>query len=686
MGKAIQPTILFAMALMAVIMMMILPVPAWLLDLGLAASFALAILVFTVTVFIEKPLHFSAFPTVLLASLVLRLSLNVSSTKLIIGQGHTGPGAAGDVIQGFASFIMSGNIVLGLVVFCVLLIVNFVVITKGATRMAEVGARFALDAMPGKQMAIDSDLAAGAISHTEARSRRGEEQDETTFLGSLDGASKFVKGDAVAGLLITGLNLVVGLATGILGQGMPVGLAFETYAILTVGDGLVSQIPAVILSIAAALLLARGGATGAADAAVFRQLGQSPQALVTVGALMAVFGLVPGLPFVPFVIGAILLCASAYVKMRRAAVSKIKNDTEDVQDQTPKALGDVLELDDIRVSFSADLVDMVLDNGTGLEARIGNMRTYLAETFGFLLPDIRLSDNPSLPNQTYVIEVLGVEQARARLVPESVLAITGPDTDLSEIEGFQVSEPVYGADAMWVEPSEREKLTLEGITTVAPAEVLATHLLEVSKRNFSRLLSMRLVNRLLDEMTRVTDPRKAEENRRLLDELVPDKVPVTLLQSVLRLLLDEQVSIRNLPAILESMAASGPSANSPEQLCEMVRMTLGYQLIADLKRADGTIPLLQLCPEWEEIFRAHQTDLLNTGSSVALSPELFGKLADSVSSALRTSQGAPAIVASPGRRRFLRSVLQAHGIQVPVLSFEEIGLEARPALVGVVAA
>src|SRR6056297_1283484 len=282
-----QPTILLALALMAIIVMMILPVPAWVLDVGLAASFALAILIFTITLFIERPLDFSAFPTILLASLMLRLSLNISSTKLIIGQGHTGTGAAGDVIEGFAMFVMSGSVFLGLVVFCVLLIVNFVVITKGAARMAEVGARFALDGMPGKQLAIDSDMAAGAIDHAEARRRRETEQAETNFYGSLDGASKFVEGDAVAGLLITLLNIVMGLINGTMIHGMSLGAAFETYAILTVGDGLVSQIPAVIISIASALLLARGGATGATDRALLAQLGRYPPALTTVAVLMA---------------------------------------------------------------------------------------------------------------------------------------------------------------------------------------------------------------------------------------------------------------------------------------------------------------------------------------------------------------------------------------------------------------
>lgn len=312
-----RPTILLALALMAIIVMMVLPVPAWLLDIGLALSFALAILMLTVTLFIERPLDFSAFPTILLSSLMLRLSLNVSSTKLIIGEGHTGTDAAGAVIEGFASFIMGGNVLLGLVIFCVLLIVNFMVITKGAGRMAEVGARFALDGMPGRQLAIDADMAAGAIDHAEAKERRERELAETNFFGSLDGASKFVKGDAVAGLLITLLNIVMGLVMGIFLHDMPIGQAFKTYAILTVGDGLVSQIPAVIISVAAALLLARGGTKGAADVSFFAQLGRYPGALGTVAVLMALFALVPGMPFLPFILGAGVLAGTALWVHRR---------------------------------------------------------------------------------------------------------------------------------------------------------------------------------------------------------------------------------------------------------------------------------------------------------------------------------------------------------------------------------
>lgn len=684
-----SPTVLLALALMAVIVMMILPMPAWVLDIGLAGSFALAILIFTVTLFIERPLDFSAFPTVLLASLMLRLSLNVSSTKLIIGQGHSGPGAAGHVIEGFASFVMGGSVFLGLVVFGVLLIVNFLVITKGAARMAEVGARFALDGMPGKQLAIDADISAGAIDHAQAKARREQEQQETTFFGSLDGASKFVKGDAVAGLLITLLNLVMGLAMGVIVHGMPLGAAFETYAILTVGDGLVTQIPAVIISIASALLLARGGTTGATDLALIDQLGRHPAALATVAVLMALFALVPGMPFLPFILGGATLGLGAWTigqRRRRAAAAS----AEQPQSQAPPArgLGDVLDLDDVHVEFAPDLVGMVLDAGTGLDARIANMRTHVATVYGLILPDIRLTDQPELPVGEYLIRVQGVEQARGTLNPDLVLSLR-PDGMADLPGGTDVTEPVYGAPARWIAPHDQEAAALQGATIVTPPEILATHLLEVIRQNFARLLTLKSLRRLLEEMTRLSDPDRAAANRRLLDELIPDKVPIDTLHAVLRLLLDERVSIRNLPLILETIAEGRLLTTQPEALCERVRQRLGFQLVAELKRADGSIPLVQLAPEWEETFTSYQVDAKGDALDIALPPELFNKLAEGVAGRLADSaeQGLfPAVVTSTRRRRFLRTIMRARGLSNPVLSFEEIGLEARPALVGLVAA
>ncbi len=686
-----QPTIILALALMAVIVMMILPMPAWILDIGLAASFALAILIFTVTLFIDRPLDFSAFPTVLLASLVLRLSLNVSSTKLIIGEGHTGTDAAGDVIAGFAMFVMGGNILLGLVVFCVLLIVNFVVINKGATRMAEVGARFALDAMPGKQLAIDSDMSAGAIDHQEAKLRREREQAETTFFGSLDGASKFVKGDAIAGLLITALNLVMGLIIGVSVHGMQIGQAFETYAILTVGDGLVSQIPAVIISIASALLLARGGATGSTDLALVAQLGRHPAALATVALLMGLFALVPGLPFLPFTVGALTLGFCAYMMSsaaQKAMQESVETSGKIEEKPTPTSLGDVLDLDDIHVEFAPDLVEMVLDPGTGLDARIANMRSHVATAFGVVLPEIRLTDNAALPPGCYAVHVQGVEQVRDILKSDQILALLN-EGEMLELPGELVKEPVYGAPARWIDPTSQEEAALAGLTTVQPTEVLATHLLEIVKRNFPRLLTLKALRRLLDEMVNLSDPARADANRKMLDELIPDKVPIDVLLSVLRLLLEERVSIRNLPLILEATAEGRQLFQTADNITEHVRQRLGFQLVAEMRRPDGTIPLVQLSPEWEDTFTTYEIRTERGGGDVALPPDNFNQLADGIAEKLGQAAEAgtyAAVVTSMRRRRFLRTVMAAKGIMNPVLSFEEIGIDARPALVGLVTA
>ncbi|QYK41572.1 MAG: flagellar biosynthesis protein FlhA [Paracoccaceae bacterium] len=680
-----RPTVLLALALMTVIVMMVLPVPAWLLDIGLALSFALAILMFTVTLFIERPLDFSAFPTILLASLMLRLSLNVSSTKLIIGQGHTGTDAAGEVIEGFANFIMGGSVLIGVVIFCVLMIVNFVVITKGAGRMAEVGARFALDGMPGKQLAIDSDMSAGAIDHAEAKARRERELAETNFFGSLDGASKFVKGDAVAGLLITLLNIVVGLIIGTLVHGMPMARAFETYAILTVGDGLVSQIPAVIISIAAALLLARGGATGAADISFFAQLGRYPGALGTVAVLMALFALVPGLPFVPFMLGALALGAAAAMVARRAALPQ-PADTPEPATTRGRPLGDVLDFDDIHIEFAPNLVAMVLDPATGLDTRIGNMRQHVAAGYGLILPEIRLTDEPMLPPGTYRIRLQGVERVRDRLMPDRVLVLLSDGTHPPP--GEDVREPVYGAAARWILPDDHEAAALAGLTVVTPTEVLATHMLEVIRGNLGRLLTLRGLRRLLDEFVNLSDPERAAANRRLLDELIPEKVPLDLLLAVLRLLLEERVSIRNLPLILEAVA-EGRGLGGAEAVCEHVRQRLAFQIVAELKRDDGTIPLIQLAPEWERSFAAHQIDGDRGTRDVALPPEVFGRLAAGIADRLNRAAEtgvSPAIVTSTLRRRFLRTVMAAKGLSAPVLSYDEIGVEARPALLGQVPA
>lgn len=681
-----QPTVLLAMALMAVIAMMILPIPTWILDMGLAASFAIAILIFTITLFIQRPLDFSSFPTILLASLMLRLSLNVSSTKLIIGQGHTGTAAAGHVIEGFANFIMGGSVFLGLVIFAVLLIVNFIVITKGAGRMAEVSARFALDAMPGKQLAIDSDMAAGAISHEQARERRRIEQEETTFFGSLDGASKFVKGDAVAGLLITLLNLVVGLAMGVLVHGMPVGDAFETYSILTVGDGLVTQIPAVIISIASAMLLSKGGLVGSTDRALMSQLGGYPVALATVAVLMALFAFVPGLPFIPFMIGAGSLGLAAWVAqgvLRKEAETKAAPKPE-AEAAPRKSLGDLLDVDEIHMEFAPNLVPVVMDAATGLDARILNMRNHIAQAFGLIMPEIRLTDNPGLPPGSYAIRIQGIEAARSQIETDQVLVLL-PDESADAPDGRTVAEPVYGAPARWIAPSLQEEAALMGLSVITPTEVVATHLLEIVKQNFGRLFTRRSLRKLLDEFTTLSDTKRAEANRRMIDEFIPDKFPIDTLQAVLRLLLDERVSVRNLPLIFEAIAeVYSPQVGAPP-ISEHVRHRLGFQLVAEVREADGALPLIQLAPAWEELFQKYQLPEGSGIVDVALPPAEFNRLANSIADKIAAAgaQGRyPAVVTSTKRRRFLHTVLSAKGIRNPVLSFEEIGATARPAVLG----
>ncbi len=677
-----QPTVLLVVALMGVIVMMILPMPAWLLDIGLAASFALAILIFTVTLFIERPLDFSAFPTILLASLMLRLSLNVSSTKLIIGEGHTGTDAAGDVIEGFAMFIMSGNIFLGLVIFGVLLIVNFIVITKGAGRMAEVGARFALDGMPGKQLAIDSDIAAGAISNKDAQERRRVEQEETTFFGSLDGASKFVKGDAIAGLLITLLNLVIGLAMGLAVHGLSFSEALETYAILTVGDGLVSQIPSVITSIAAALLLSKGGVAGSADRALLAQLGGYPAALGTVGALMALFAFVPGLPFAPFMLGACGLGGGALLALRaRAEPPELPPEPEDhASSPAPRPIGDLLDIDEIHLRFSPQLIAPIMRPGTGLERRIVNMRRHIATEYGFVIPEVRLTDDPLLEPGRYSILIQGVEVASATLKPGHVLVLTRPDRTLP-VPGEDTQEPVYKAPARWIPEQRQDEPAALGLPVIAPGEVVATHLLEAIQGNFGRLFTRRALRKLIETFTSPSDPARAEANRRLIDEFVPEKVPHDMLQAVLRMLLEERVSVRNLPLILEAAAEARTANLPPEQIVEHVRRRIAFHIVARLCDDRGRLPLVQLAPTWESLFAEHERD----GTDPALPPAEFNRLAGAVGAVIRRAaeQGQfPAIATSAPRRRFLRHVLTAKGIANPVLSFDEIGGHAELALLG----
>lgn len=671
-----------------IIIMMVLPVPSWVLDAGLTISFAFAILIFTITLFIERPLDFSSFPAVLLASLLLRLSLNLSSTKLIIGDGHTGVDAAGGVIEGFAMFIMGGNLFIGLIVFSVLVIVNFMVITKGAGRMAEVGARFALDAMPGKQMAIDADLAAGAINHEEAARRRVREQEETAFLGSLDGVSKFMKGDAIAGILIMLLNLVAGIAIGVGVHDISFGQAMKNYSILTVGDGLVSQIPAVIISIAAGLLLAKGKGEGTVDSALFKQISQYPPALIAVSSIMLVFAFFPGLPFVPFMVGAAILggiAVRSYMTQRDEAEA-VEVEKARVEDAPQiKTLSDIMDLDEIHVELSKEIVPIAMSEDFGFDQRVEKIRKYIATEFGFILPSIRLTDNVQLESNSYKIKIQGAEVAKNILHPGKVMALIDHGHHPG-IPGIDTREPVYNAPARWVDKSFEDELIINGIPTVEITEVLATHLLEVVQANFTKLLTRRSLRETLDTFRDVSDPERAASNKKLLEEFLPDKVSMETLQGVLRLLLEERISIRNLPVILETIAEAKSSMTAMDQIADFVRQRLSYQFVSKLRDPSGRLPLVQISPDWESKFVNHEITDSSGRKDVALPPDEFNKLASSVKEQLDTSATKghfAAVATSANRRRFLKTVLTAKGIRNPVISYEEITAGERPAIVGV---
>jgi flagellar biosynthesis protein FlhA len=682
-----KPTPILAIGLMIIVLIMILPVPAWVLDVGLTASFSFSILIFITAIFIEKPLDFSSFPSVLLASLILRLALNVSSTKLIISEGHTGTKAAGGVIEGFAMFIMGGNLFVGLVVFGVLIIVNFMVITKGAGRMAEVGARFALDAMPGKQLAIDSDLAVGAITHEEAKIRRQREQEEAAFLGSLDGASKFVKGDAVAGLLITALNLFAGVAFGLTAHQLSLSEALSNYSVLTVGDGLVSQIPAIIVSVSAALLLSKGREEGTIDKTLGMQLAGNKSALLIVSGILFTFALFPGLPFLPFCFAALCI-ASVAIFLKPGSAGDASGEEMDEQAETPAAavIGDSIYADEIHLEVAPDLVPIVLQGEQGIETRIEKMRRYVAEEYGFVLPSIRMTDNPALEKNQYRLRIQGVRLDSGFLRPGSILALMD-DAQLPHVHGENVKEPVYKASARWVGSNKKQELASAGVPVIDPIEVLSTHMLEVIQANFSLIFTRLVMLDTLDALTKISDAERASSNQRLLDEYIPGKVTPELLLSVLRALLEERVAIRNLFLIIEVVAEAKTMSLNLTRTVEMVRQRLAFQIVDKLQDSAGQLALVQLSPQWEQTFQEHEIENGSGGSDVALPPELFSKLINAIQEKL--NEGAQngilaSIATSSRRRRFLQTVLSSKGIRNAVLAYEEIGPKARPKIIGVV--
>jgi flagellar biosynthesis protein FlhA len=662
--------VLFAFAIVLVLSVLFLPVPTWLLDMGLALSLSISVLILMVSLWILRPLDFSSFPTVLLVVTVLRLALNIASTRLILAQGHTGTGAAGHVIQGFSQFIMGGNFVIGVVIFAILIVINFVVITKGASRIAEVGARFTLDAIPGKQMAIDADLSAGMIDDVEARRRRQELEDESSFYGAMDGASKFVRGDAVAGLVITAINVLGGMAIGIAQQGLTFENAASVYTILTVGDGLATQIPALIVSLAAGLLVTKGSNKGSTDKAVLQQLGGYPKALMVSGTLLGVLSLTPGLPFVPFVALGGGLGALGYQAQRRlaraAAKARLEEGMKTAAAVPEEPVEDMLKVDEVKVEVGNHLVPLILNKNGPLTGKVKTLRRRFAKEFGFVLPSVRIKDSSFLPPKGYVISVMGVEVASGEVRPRQLLAIDPSGGSAPDVAGESTREPTFGLQAKWIDPSRHEEAIAKGYTVVDPESVITTHLTEVIKDNLATLLTFSATQKLIEGLGR--------EYQKLIGDMVPSQITPVVIQRVLQALVSERVSIRNLPAIMEAVAEAVGWTRNITAITEHVRARLGQQICQSLTAADGFIPVIALTPRWEQ---ALSEAIVHEGEDrrFALPPTQVQEFLAALRIKIQKHAAPtvwPALLVGADVRPFVRSLLERVSPMTPIISHAEL--------------
>ena len=588
-----------AVGVLTILVVLILPLPPLLLDFSLAISIIFSVLILMTALFIHTPLEFSAFPTVLLIATMMRLALNLASTRLILAHGHEGTDAAGHVIEAFGNFVMSGNFVIGIIVFTILIIVNFVVITKGSGRIAEVAARFHLDAMPGKQMAIDADLSAGLIDEKEARRRRQKLEDEGGFFGAMDGASKFVRGDAIAGLLVVFINVIGGMIIGIAQQGLSFADAAHSYTILTVGDGLVTQVPALIVSTAAGLLVSKAGVSGAADKALLKQLSGYPKALGMSGAVMLVMALLPGIPMIPFLALGSGASALAFIFDRRtrltAAAEAKTTETAAKTAAADEPIATALKIDDLKVELGYALLPLVNapDGSDRLTEQIKALRRSLAVEMGFVMPAVRILDNVQLDANAYVIKVKEVEAGSGKVWAGQFM-VMDPAGGQVKLPGTHTTEPTFGLPATWIDGALKEEASMKGYTVVDAATVLSTHLTELLKSNMAELLSYGEVQKLLKELPK--------EQADLVKDLVPNLITVSGIQRVLQILLGERVSIRDLATILEGIADGIAGSRNPVTLTEHVRARLSRQLCAQYTSPGGYLPLIALSAKWEQAF------------------------------------------------------------------------------------
>lgn len=675
--------IALAVGMLTILVVLILPLPPLLLDMLLAVSIILSVLILMTALFIQAPLEFSSFPTILLISTMLRLALNLASTRLILAHGHEGTAAAGHVIEAFGHFVMGGNFVIGAIVFIILVIVNFVVITKGSGRIAEVAARFHLDAMPGKQMAIDADLSAGLIDEKAAKERRKALEDESGFFGAMDGASKFVRGDAVAGLLVVFINIIGGMVIGMMQQGLPFAEAARTYTLLTVGDGLVTQIPALIVSTAAGLLVSKAGVSGAADKALMGQLSGYPKALGMSSAVMLVLGLLPGIPMLPFLglaAGAGYLAWTAE-KRNRAAAATAAKDAEKSEAEatapTEEPIANALKIDDLKIELGYALLPLVNgpDGNDRLTEQIKALRRSLAIEMGFVMPAVRILDNVQLEANTYIIKIKEVEAGQGRIWPSQYM-VMDPAGGQVDVPGIHTTEPTFGLPATWTDAALKEEASLKGYTVVDAATVLSTHLTELLKANMSDLLSYGEVQKLIKELPK--------EQGELVKDIVPGQITVSGIQRVLQLLLAERISIRDLSTILEGIAEALAFTRNPAGLVEHVRARLSRQLCAQHAAPTGYLPLIALSAKWEQAFAE---SIIGQGDerSLAMQPSRLSEFITMVrqrfEDAARDGE-APVLVTSAGIRPFVRSIVERFRAQTAVLSQAEIHPRARLKTVG----
>ena len=669
----------FAIGIVAILSILFLPIPPFIIDLGLSVSIALSVLILMVALWIPRPLDFSSFPTILLIATMLRLSLNIATTRVILSNGNEGTTAAGYVIGGFSKLVMSGDFVIGLIVFLILVVVNFIVITKGSTRIAEVGARFTLDAIPGKQMSIDADLSSGLINEKEAQHRRRELEEESSFFGSMDGASKFVRGDAIAGLIITAINIVGGITIGYMRHNMSLGEAADVFVKLSVGDGLVTQIPALVVSLAAGLLVSKGGTRGSTDQAVLHQLSAYPRALYVAALLLGFLALIPGLPALPFLVLAALMAFVGYIiplrqnraKAELAQAEKQKQATKDEEEKN--SIKTSLKTAEIELLIGKQLSTRLIASHQELAFRMGKMRKKFATQYGFVVPEVRLTDDFGIPAKSYQIKIHGTVVAEHQMRVGEVMVLLG-GAEPPDMPGVEVREPAFGMRAYSVPDTFADDLKREGFTFADNMSVLLTHLSEVIRNNLPQLLSYKDMKALLD--------RQDQEYRKLADEICTSHITYPGLQAVLKLLLAERVSIRNLHLIIEAIAEIAPHVRRTEQIVEHVRIRMSQQICGDLTEA-GVLKVLRLGNRWDLAFhQALKRDAKGEIREFDIDPRLLEEFGQEASKVIRTHFDAGerfALVTAPDARPYVRMIIERLFATLPVLSHVEIakGVEVK---------